>query len=282
MQQTVYLDVLIAVNLLVDYFLLYAAGQLSAAPISRTRLCLGALLGAVFSCTVLLPPLPFFINMAFTALSCGLMTLTAFGFCGWRRFLRRAGCVLLATVCYGGLMLALWATAAPRGLVVNNGGVYIDIPPGLLVMTTVVCYGLTSLFSGFLRRRNLVRSGCTVTVSHQGAQVSVEAIIDTGNLLCEPFSGLPVIVAEYEALRPVLPEGFDRYPDCAGSSPPGLRIIPYSGVGGGGTLLAFRPESLSTTLPGCRPRAADAYIGVLRSGRVGREHHAIVNPDVLL
>ena len=282
MKQTIYIDVLISVNFLVDYFLLYAAGQLSAAAISRTRLCLGALLGAGFSCSILLPPLPLAGNFVLAVVCCALMTLTAFGFRGWRRFLRGAGCVLLVSLCYAGLMLALWTAAAPKGLVMNNGAVYIDIPPGLLVGATVVCYAVTSLFAGLLRRRNLVRSRCTVTVTHGGSQVSVDAIVDTGNLLCEPFSGLPVIVAEFEALRPVLPEGFDGHSGIHDPLPAGMRVIPYNGVGGGGILLAFRPERITTALPGCRARIADAYVGILSHGRVGREHHAIVNPDVLL
>jgi len=281
LRQTIYIDVLISVNLLVDYFLLYAAGQLSASAVSRARMCLGAFVGACFSCSVLLPPLPFLCSAALSASACGLMTLTAFGFRSWRRYLRTAMYVVLVTVCYAGLMLAIWLVAAPRGLIVNNGAVYIDIPPELLVAVTVAAYALLSLFSGRLRKRNLIRSRCIVTVSCGDSCVELDAIIDTGNLLSEPFSGLPVIVAEYDALLPVLPDGFEQYPD-GGEACSRLRVIPYSGVGGGGMMLAFRPERLTATLPGGRAQTADAYIGVLRTGRVGRDYRAIVNPDMLL
>ena len=209
------------------------------------------------------------------------MTLIAFGFRSWRRYLRSAMYVVLVTACYGGLMLALWLIAAPRGLIVNNGSVYIDIPPALLVAVTVAAYALLSLFSGRLRKRNLLRSRCKVTVSDGNNRVELDAIIDTGNLLSEPFSGLPVIVAEYEALLPVLPKGFEQYPDDAEAAS-GMRVIPYSGVGGGGMMLAFRPRRITAALPGGKPQVTDAYIGVLRTGRVGREHCAIVNPDILL
>ena len=124
-----------------------------------------------------------------------------------------------------------------------------------------------------------MRSRCRITVSNRGRQVSIDAIIDTGNLLCEPFSGLPVIVAEMDALESVLPEGLENFPEQPAS---GIRVIPYCGVGGEGIMPAFRPEKLTAVLPGSRPRSADAYIGVLRKGRVGKDHHAIVNPDILL
>jgi len=287
MRQTIYLDVLISVNFLVDYFLLYAAGQLSASVISRVRLCLGALVGAICSCTILLPSLPFWLSAAVTIAVCVLMTLTAFGFSGIRRFCRTIFFVAAVTVCYAGLMLALWLFAAPRGLIVNNGAVYIDIPPGMLVLATVASYALVSLFSGILRKRNLVRSRCCVTIYHHGGKVALEAIVDTGNLLTEPFSGLPVIVAEKSALLPVLPVGLGTFaqgafPTDPGTPPPGLRVIPYSGVGGKGVMLAFRPERITAALPGQRPHIASAYIGILPEGSVGRDHHAIVNPDILL
>jgi len=281
MRQTIYIDVLVSVNLLVDYFLLYAAGQLSAARMSRTRLCLAAFAGACCSCSVLLPAMPLAINALVTVSVCALMTLIAFGFHGVRKFMRTAVYVLLVTVGYAGLMLGVWLAAAPRGLIVNNGAVYIDIPPWLLVAVTAAAYAVLSFFSARLRKRNLMRSRCTVTVSSEGRQICLEAIVDTGNLLSEPFSGLPVIVAEYEALLPVLPAGFERYPDCAEANT-GLRVVPYTGVGGEGVMLAFRPERITAALPGGHPRLAEAYIGVLRTGKVGRDYRAIVNPDILL
>lgn len=277
-RQTVYLDVLVAVNFLVDYFLLYSAGQLSGAGVSRVRLCLAAVFGAACSCAILLPPLPLLPRAAITLGSCAVMTLIGFGFSDKRRFVRTFGFVLLVSLCYAGLMLALWLLAAPRGMTVNNGMVYIDLPPGLLVLMAVVCYAALSFASGALRRRNLVRSRCTVTISSSGGSVELEAIIDTGNLLTEPFSGLPVIVAEYERLRPVLPEGFDG----ASSGGRGLRVIPYSGMGGEGVMLAFLPEHMTAALPGQPAREAEGYVGVLRGGRIGAHCHAIVNPDALL
>jgi len=283
LRQTIYIDVLAAVNFLVDYFLLYTAGQLSAAPLSRTRLCLAAIAGAAGSFTILLPPLPFAVNAAIITALCGGMTLIAFGFSDLRRFLRRGFYVLLVTVCYAGVMLAVWLTAAPGGLIVNNGAVYIDIPPELLVLVTVICYGVISFFSSRLRRRNLVRSRCSITIDNRGEQVTLDAIIDTGNLLSEPFSGLPVIVAERDALLRVLPEGFDSFGSTGKeAAPSGIRVIPYSGVGGGGMMTAFRPSRITARLPGGKPVTADAYIGVLPAGRVGREHRAIVSPDILL
>ena len=48
----IYLDVLLAINGIVDYILLRAAAKLTGHPRNRLRILLGATLGAVYAATV--------------------------------------------------------------------------------------------------------------------------------------------------------------------------------------------------------------------------------------
>lgn len=292
MRQTIYIDVLVCVNLLVDYFLLYAAAQLTGRRISRVRLCLGAMLGGAASCQLLLPPLPRLLNALSAAAVAGLMTLAAFGRSRLTVFLRTAGALLAVTLCWGGLMTALWAFAAPRGLVVNNGAVYIDIPPAALVVCTAACYAVVSLLSRYVRSRSLARArcGCTVVITAGERSTAVPALLDTGNLLCEPFSGTPVIVAARAAVETILPPGFAALLDgeeTFAAPPCGVRVVPYSGVGGEGVMLAFFPDSITVELGDRRAENVRACIGIPAGGAGNPESAAdggfgaVVNPDVL-
>ena len=60
------------------------------------------------------------------------------------------------------------------------------------------------------------------------------ALMDTGNSLCEPFSGYPVILAEKSVFNKL----------NGGETPEKIRLIPVSTVGGEALIKAFRPESL--------------------------------------
>lgn len=53
-----YLDVLIAVNLLIDFLLLSAAARILRLPVRRAGFWLVHLLGLLSCCMILLPPLP--------------------------------------------------------------------------------------------------------------------------------------------------------------------------------------------------------------------------------
>lgn len=64
-----------------------------------------------------------------------------------------------------------------------------------------------------------------------GRTARFPALIDTGNRLREPLSGLPVLIAEQRLLDAALPDS-------------GWRELRYGAVGGGGRMSCFKPSAL--------------------------------------
>ena len=116
---------------------------------------------------------------------------------------------------------------------------YFDISAPLLIVLTCAAYGVLYLFDRLFQKREPDVFFSTVTVDFGGKQAVLSAKVDTGLTLREPFSGLPVIVAERAAVSALLPPGFG---DPAAPHPEGLRLIPYTSLGADGLLPAFRPE----------------------------------------
>lgn len=107
--------------------------------------------------------------------------------------------------------------------------------------------------------------------------VRFSALIDTGNRLREPVSGLPVLVAEEKLLRPLLPDGFD--PAHALKTLPGdFRLVAFGGVGGNGMLGCFIPDRL--TVGGSARPAPDMWIAVYPGSLPGR-HRALAPPALI-
>ena len=73
------------------------------------------------------------------------------------------------------------------------------------------------------------------------------ALIDTGNRLREPLSGLPVLIAEASLLADVLPEG-------------GYRILRFGAVGGEGRMACFKPSAVWIERGGRRRRAPEIWV----------------------
>lgn len=269
MKQTVYIDVLIGLNLIINYFLLLAAARILSLSFRRRRLFAGAVLGAVCSLVILAPEmnpaLSFLIRLA---LSAGIVS-SAFRWNGLKQFLREAAAFYLVSFAFAGFMLVLWYFFSPQGMIMKNSVVYFDISPLVLIVFTVLCYFAVMLVSRLTGRRAPKGLYCTVRIDCAGRSCTCSAKVDTGNTLREPFSGFPVaVVYGPRAAAVVPPEGSLN-----------LRLVPFSAVEGGGVLKAFRPDLLTVTSGKDSAQVRDVYIAVSQE-RLG-ECDALLNPDLL-
>ena len=129
----VYADILIILNLAVDYFLLRAAACLQHLNPPLWRMLLSSLAGGSSSLYIFLPPRGVILDILFRTAVCAAMTFICFGFGKIKRFLRTCGVFLLVTFGYGGAMTALWYLLKPSGLTVINSVVYFNISTAVLI-----------------------------------------------------------------------------------------------------------------------------------------------------
>lgn len=269
MEQTIYVDVLMAVNFFINYFLLLACAKFLALPAKRGRLAAASGVGAVFSLAVLLPELPAAVSLAVKLLMSVAIVLCAFGFGGVKRLVRNTLAFYIVNFAFAGLMVAVWYFFAPQGLVIRNSVVYFNISPVLLILLAVGCYAALTLIGRVTGRQAPKELFCRVTVTRGGATCVCNARVDTGNSLREPFSNDPVVVIERETVRRVVP------PDGSLN----FRLIPYDAVSGPGVLKAFRPDRM-TILYGKRViRVSRVYVAVSETRLGGSD--ALLNPDLL-
>lgn len=274
MKQTVYADVLLALNFFINYFLLLSVGRIMKAHISRTRVCLGAAFGAACSLTLFLPPMPFGVGSIVRIIISSVMILIAFR----QRSVRAFGRYLLVTCAvtfgFGGAMLALWLTVAPHGMYYRNGTVYFSLSPEFIIAVTVACYTIITLAGRICRRLELNSGECGAVIRTESGTRSLRLICDTGNMLTEPFSGLPVIVVRRSSLGNAIPDDL-----ISGWKNANFRVIPYSAVGGEGLLCAFSPESIQLRI-GRRKKSVRCYVAI-SDNLENCEYDGIVNPKIL-
>lgn len=253
---TVYLDELIALNLMVDYLLLSAAAALGSVYSGRVRRLAAAAFGAAYAAVAFL--FPRFLSSAPVKLLCGLgMVWIAFGFGNIRNFLRRSLLFALCGAIFGGFIL-LMAGFGRGGLQVNGGILYADIP-GLVIAALCACaYILLGALLRFSSRTAEEKPGrVQVRICHRGREAKFDALLDTGNRLRDPAGGERVLICEAGAAAPLFPEeaaaAVKQGADAAQALQAlarcgcarGFRLIPYRAVGvPHGLLLAFKPEQV--------------------------------------
>lgn len=228
---TVYVDVLIILNTLVNYFILLAVRKITRAHTSRFRIALGSLAGGVSSMLIFLENLGLVMTILklFTAL---LMTVITFGIKPFKSLLKKVFWLFAISFVFGGLMLAVYIFFDADILIYTNGIVYFDIDVTFLVVCSVFSYIVITVITKFTDKKAPQSKEYYITIQQNGKSVTCKALMDTGNNLREPFSSLPVVMAEKKLFNQF------HIPDEK------LRLIPVTTVNGDSLIKAFRPDSL--------------------------------------
>ena len=238
----VYVDVLVALNIFVTYFLLLCTRGLLRKTVKRRRLAFGAVLGGLYSLIIFVPELSDILSVLLNIAACCLIVLAAIPVHTFREFLKAFWAFLVVNFAFAGLMLALWLSLHPKGMVYNNGAVYFDIDMKVLVLSTLACYGILSLAGFLLKRRTPDNQIYDIELCHNGKTVSAKALLDTGNALSDGFSDTPVLVAVPSVLKALLGTDLDSLflikKDFETESSERIRLIPFSTVGDNGVLKA--------------------------------------------
>lgn len=250
----VYLDLVVILNFLVDFLLLLGTNRLAGYRGEPGRCALAATLGGVYAGACMLRGFHFLGNTFWRVCVLGLIALCAFGFekSAWKR----CGLFLLLSMALGGAAMCFHRRDA-LALILGAGGIWLLCRIG---------------FGGRVGRQEYV----PLRLSHGGNTVQLTALRDSGNTLRDPVSGEEVFIIGAEAaekLTGLTKEQLRRPLDTLAEHPvPGLRLIPFHGVGGGGMLLAVR---IRETMVGGRMQPAIIAFSWEDIGR-GGEYQALV------
>lgn len=192
----VYADVLVFLNLLVNYFLLLAVSKILRKTPKILRLVMSAFLGALSSLYIFLPQLSIWLEVLLKVTVCCVMCITAFGFNGIKAFLKSAALLLGVTAAYGGLMYAIWILFSPNGMVINNSVVYFDISLVHLIVFTVLGYIIFSVLFKIFSKNAVMAKKCEITLFAIGEKISLTGIVDTGNSIEDVFSKGEIIICD--------------------------------------------------------------------------------------
>ena len=95
---------------------------------------------------------------------------------------------------FGGIVLAVFSIFKPYGIIVNNGMVYFNISPILLISTTLISYFLITLISRFTKQNGNTQHLFKIEIYYNQIKIDALCLLDTGNSLTDTLSDRPVIL----------------------------------------------------------------------------------------
>lgn len=287
MRQVIYIDVLLCVNLLINYVILILEAKLLNLRIKRKRLILSALMGSFYSIFIFFDQINLLLSLFIKLLMSITIILIAYGFINTRSFVKSIVTFYFINFIFGGIIFCIWYFISPKGIFIKNGIVYFDISPTFLILSTVVIYFSIKIYQYFLGESDLHNSFCDLEILNKGKTVKLFAKVDTGNILKEPFSNKSVIVAEYESLKDILPPEVKNYIQdnvedwtAKGKKTSLLRVIPYSTVSGEGLLPAFIPEKVTIKYKN-KTYIKESFLAISKRYLFLGDYKALVPPDLI-
>ncbi len=285
MEQTVYVDLFFMINFSMDFLCFFLVSQLLSSKLSLPRTLLASALGGIYSCLALFISAGGIFGIFLDICACILMCIICFGRCG-HIFGHTAVYVAVSAV-LGGFMTVLFdllnRAELPLEQIERDG-----ISAWLLLLLAVIC-GAITLFGGKFFKRQAERRRTRVHIELDRKQITLSAICDSGNMLCEPISGRACIIADIEAVSGFLPDCLlrsarvgsvaldEKHADFAKR----LRIIPTHTATGDGLLVAVRCDSICIGEEG-RAHEVEALLALSELGESADGAKALVPTSLML
>lgn len=269
--QTVYVDLYFFINFSMDLLCLYLTSRLLGEKLSLFRGTLAAALGGLYANLALFIGVGGIYGFLLDAVSLAIICIVGLA---QRGRLKRIPLHILVfaavSATLGGVMTALFYLFNRTGIFEfikesDGDGISVWLFALLATISAVI-----TLIGGRGATKKMSASEVELEITFGGRTAVVRGISDSGNLLRDPISGKPCIVADKKRLKKLIPpELSDLSPQNALSRLSGLKgdarkriaIIPISTASGESLLVGLRAERIRIK-KGREERDADAIVAL--------------------
>ncbi len=279
MQVVVYADVIFIVNLVMDFIILTVTARLCGQNIRLVRIILAAIISAGFYCLVFFEKTKALVNFFSTYGVLCLCLYISFIPKNLRAFLKLFGATHVSAFCMGGIAYAMFyfvnTPVLSVGGITGQLPVVRNFPLMLLIWSVSLFYVLFKLTLSWLRSRELKKQAYyTAKIFVDNQSISLNTLVDTGNTLRDPLTDYPVIIAEFDSVKDVLPRALRQaYREKNESDllmavtltdfAKRIRMIPFTSLGSkNGLLMGFRPDRVEILQEGKTVSIERVVVGV--------------------
>ncbi len=269
LETVIYADILVAINMIVNYFLLRSSAALIKCEHKTSRFLISSFAGGLFSLIIFVENMKPVLYAAYKLLTLIILVLIAFKIKSLKAFLKCTGAFFLSNFIFAGIMLAVSAAILPNASIYKNGVVYFDLNIFTLSVISVICYLIIEIISRFTKSKVPEKCIYDIGIHYEGISVDGKALYDSGNTLCDCFSGKPVIICEKSFLMPLL-DGKEL------TDMKNFRLIPFSTIKNGGALPAFLAEKVTIRVAGITYNAEKIYVAITEKKIISGGYSALV------
>ena len=238
---TIYIDIVLLENLLMNYIILLGTGYIIKAKIKHIKLIISSFIGAIYALLAYMEIFPIYANFITKMLLAICMIYIGFNPKKIKGLIKELIVFFLVSFSLGGCAFALLYMIKPQEIFVKNG-VYIGVYPlkiALLGGITgfIITYISFKVVKNHINKNEIIY---TAVIKIEEKKLEIKVLLDTGNMLKDPITGDTVIIVEKEKLYEILPiellNDIDDFFEInnkiiKNEYQTRLRIIPFTSVG---------------------------------------------------
>lgn len=272
---TIYVDVLIVLNIYVNYFLIKATAKITRFKLKNVRCIIASVYGSLFSLAILLPCINTFFNIIIKAFAAATIILIAFGKNKLNRSMVYITVFFIINFICAGIMYGIYSWFKPEFMHFNNSYFYIDFSLIILIASTAILYFFTCFVRRIYDQTSFENGNYKVVIKYNGNIIKLNGLADTGNSLVDFFSGLPVVVCSKSDISLLFDNQYKILEE--NKLPKGFRLIPCSTINNNGVIPIFEPdEIIIIDNSNKKQNVVEAMIGIAL-----KKTEAIFNPKLI-
>ncbi len=275
---TIYLDVVLIENLCMNYIILFATGYILKMKLNHIRLILSALLGGIYSIIAYMQILPIYSNTIMKIILSIVMVYIAYNPKNVKLLTKQIVIFYLISFVFGGCSIALLYFVKPQEILIKDGVFIGTYPLKIALLGGIVGFTITVIaFKTVKYRINKNALFCEIEIFFGEKSARAKALIDTGNMLKDPITRMPVIVVEKDILYQIIPyKILDNLEKIIGGDTKSeiyeetnveyiskFRVIPFTSLGKqNGLLLGFKASKVITYIDANEEELKNVIIGI--------------------
>lgn len=294
---TVYIDVVFLENLILNVIILYATSLIAKINLKIIRTLISASIGSIYAIMYYIFQIGLYSNIIFKFVLSVIMIYVAFNPKEFKTLLKVLILFYLTSFVFGGASLSVIYLVNAQRINIQNGmiiGKYTmnTIFTGIIIAFIVIVIAF-KIIKSKISKNDLF---CDIRFKINNKEIKTKAMLDTGNLLKEPITNIPVVVVEHKLLYDVIPnEILDNIENILGGDLEDisdevksdyiskLKVIPFTSLGKqNGILLGIKADELIVEEMNSEKKIDKVIIGIYNKElSKKRIYSALIGIDVI-
>lgn len=294
---TIYIDIVLIENLIMNYIILLATGIIAKEKIKHIKLILASLLGAIYTLIAYVNILEIYTNFALKILLSILIVYIAYNPQNVNKMWKMLLLFYLTSFAFGGAAFALIYIVKPQDILMKNGLFLGTYPLKTIILGTAIAFGIIitafSIVKSKITKKDIIYD---IEIKMNNKLIKTKALVDTGNMLKEPISNMPVVVIERVLLYNCVPKeilnnlesimggDFEKVPDRIQKEYISkLKLIPFASLGkSNGMLIGIKPEYLKIIKKDETIEEKDIILGIYQQSLTKKgEYQALMGMEFI-